>query len=423
MFRHEQREGINLNMEKREKIILVTGSTGFLGSAITRRLLVSGCKLRLLIRKRDSDTSQISFGWDGLIKELILGNPLDEQSQEQFRIVGDRLNNDKSLHELFFRNVEIYEGDITSRSLGLDQQEYRKLCSEVDEVFHCAAVTHFEMQGADEHVVVNIKGTENVLQFTNSGKQKGFHYISTAYVAGKQNGMIYENEMPNEPLFNNEYERSKFVAEQLVIEYAKRNDISYTIYRPGIIVGDSKTGATCKFDNLYLFVKVLFNINNSFIKHKSEYLNDVTIRVPGDPDALINLVPVDYVADTIVAILKNRESIGKIFHITNPNPPRLCELRDLVMTLLEIKGMHVKIDRELEQKSLSTVEKLFLRQTRTYYSYLFSRLRFDDSNTQKALKGTGIMCPAMTEELVKVLIGFAASHNWGEDKRAVLQKV
>ena len=93
------------------------------------------------------------------------------------------------------------------------------------------------------------------------------------------------------------------------------------------------------------------------------------------------------------------------------------------MALLEIKGMHVKIDRELEQKSLSTVEKLFLRQTRSYYSYLFSKLRFDDSNTQKVLKGTGIICPAMTEELVAVLIDYAVSHNWGEEKRIELQKV
>jgi thioester reductase-like protein len=415
--------GNQFNMHKREKVVLITGSTGFLGSAITQRLLVSGCKLRLLIRKRDTDSSQISFGGESLIKALIQGNQLDEYSPGQCRVVGDQLNDDKSLHELFISNVEIYEGDITSSSLGLEKQEYMKLCNEVDEVFHCAAVTHFEMQGADEHMAVNIKGTENVLQFTNSGKQKRFHYISTAYVAGKQNGMIYEKHMVNEPLFNNEYERSKFVAEQLVTEYAKCNDIPYTIYRPGIIVGDSKTGATCKFDNLYLFVKVLLNIKNSFIKLKSENLDDVTIRVPGDPDALINLVPIDYVADAIVAILEKRESIGKIYHITNPNPPRLCELRDLVMTLLEIKGMHVKIDGELEKQSLSTVEKLFFRQTRSYYSYLFSKLRFDDSSTQEILKGTGITCPAVTKKLVDVLIDFAVSHNWGEEKRTVLQNV
>ena len=177
-------------MEKREKIILVTGSTGFLGSTVTQRLLVSGCKLKLLIRKRDNDHFQTSFGRESLIKELILRNQLDEYLQEQSRVVGGQLNNDKSLHELFSRNVEIYEGDITSRGLGLEKQEYRRLCNEVDEVFHCAAVTHFEMQGADEHMAVNIKGTENVLQFTNSGKQKRFHYISTAYVAGKKNWKI-----------------------------------------------------------------------------------------------------------------------------------------------------------------------------------------------------------------------------------------
>ena len=307
--------------------------------------------------------------------------------------------------------------------MGLEKQEYRRLCNEVDEVFHCAAVTHFEMQGADEHVAVNVKGTENVLQFTNTGKKKRFHYISTAYVAGKQNGLIYENEMVDEPLFNNEYERSKFVAEQLVIKYTRSNDIPYTIYRPGIIVGDSQTGATCKFDNLYLFVKVLFNINNSFIKQKSENLNDITIRVPGDHNALINLVPIDYVADAIVAILKKAESIGKIYHITNPNPPRLRELRDLVMAILEIKDMHIKIDKSLETQSLGTVEKLFLRQTRSYYSYLFSKLRFDDSHTQEILRGSDIICPAMTKELVAILIDFAVSHNWGESKRTVLENV
>ncbi len=410
-------------MEKREKVILVTGSTGFLGGAITQRLLVSGCKLRLLVRRRDTDSFQISSYRDSLIKELILGNELEEYSQDECGVVDEQLNNDKSLHELFISNVEVYEGDITTSSLGLEDHEYSKLCNEVDDVFHCAAVTHFEMQGDDEHVVVNIKGTENVLQLTNTGKQKRLHYISTAYVAGKQSGLIYEKEIVNKPLFNNEYERSKFVAEQLVIEYAKNNDIPYTIYRPGIIVGDSKTGATCKFDNLYLFVKVLFNIKNSFIKNKSDDLDNATVRVPGDPDALINLVPIDYVADAIVAILNKRESIGGIYHITNPNPPRLCELRDLVMALLEIKGMHVKIDRELEKQSLNTVEKLFLRQTKTYYSYLFSKLRFDDSSTQEILKDTDIICPAMTKELVAVLIDFAVSHNWGEEKRTELQKI
>ena len=410
-------------MSKNEKTILVTGSTGFLGSAIAKRLLASGCKLRLLIRRRDTDSSQMSFGRDDMVKQLILGYQLDEYLQEQCQVADGRSNNDESIYELFSNNVEIVDGDITFSSLGLEKHEYINLCNEVDEIFHCAAVTHFGMQGDEEHTAVNIKGTESVLQFANSGKPKRFHYVSTAYVAGKQSGTIYENVMVNEPLFNNAYERSKFVAEQLVIKYAKSNDIPYTIYRPGIIVGDSKTGATCKFDNLYLFVKVLFNIKNSFDKHKSEDLNNLTIRVPGDPDALINLVTIDYVADAIVAILEMRESIGGIFHITNPNPPRLSELRDMVMAVLEIKGMHLEINRELEKQNLNTVEKLFLRQTRTYYSYLFSKSRFNDSNTQKALKGTGIICPVMTKELVAVLIDFAVYHNWGEEKLAVLQNI
>jgi thioester reductase-like protein len=411
-------------MEKREKTFLVTGSTGFLGSAITRRLLVSGYSLRLLIRKRGNRALTTSFGWEGTIKELILGNQSDEYIPEQSGMTDGRTGADESLYDLFLENVEIYEGDITSGNLGLEEKEYKRLCYEVDEVFHCAAATHFENQRADELVTVNVKGTENMLQFANSGKQKRFHYVSTAYVAGKQNDIVYENELVDEePLFNNEYERSKFIAEQIVIKYAKCNEIPYTIYRPSIIVGDSETGATCKFDNLYIFMKVLFNIQNGFINHESEGLNDFTVKVPGIPDALVNLVPIDYVADAIVAILKAKESINKIFHITNPDPPELSELRDLLMPVLGIKGINVKIDGQMEHKHLSTMERLFLRQTRTYYSYLFSKLRFDCRNTQSVLERKVIICPAITRDLVKVLVDFAISHSWGDGKQTALQKV
>ncbi len=410
-------------MEKREKIFLVTGSTGFLGSAITRRLLVSGYKLRLLIRERNYDAHPASFGWESTIKELILGSHLNGYLPEQHSITGGQTSADESLYDLFLSNVEIFEGDITSRDLGLEGNEYSKLCYEVDEIFHCAAATHFENQRDDEHMVVNVKGTENMLQFANSDKQKRFHYISTAYIAGKQNGIVYENEMRDELLFNNEYERSKFIAEKIVIKYAKDNDIPYTIYRPSIIVGDSKTGDTCRFDNLYIFAKVLFNIRNSVMDHKSENLNDITVRVPGVPDALINRVPVNYVADAIVAISKVKESINKIFHITNPDPPELSALRDLLIPVLGMKGINVKIDEQIERKRLNTSERLFLRHTRTYYSYLFSRLRFDCRNTQSVLENTDIICPAVTRDLVKVLIDFAVSHNWGDGKQTKLQEV
>ncbi len=411
-------------MKKREKVFLVTGSTGFLGGASTLKLLVSGYRLRLLIRKRENDTSPNSFGRESTVKELILGNQLNECLTEQRSMTDDRAGTDESLYDLFLSNVEIFEGNITSRDLGLEEEDYKRLCCEVDEVFHCAAATHFEEQRVGELMVVNVEGTKKMLQFANSGKQKKFHYVSTAYVAGKQNDIVYENELVDEePLFNNEYERSKFIAEQVVIKYARDNEIPYTIYRPSIIVGDSKTGATCKFDNLYIFMKVLCNIQKSFINHESEGLNDITVRVPGIPDALINLVPVDYVADAIVVILKAKESVNKIFHITNPYPPELDELRDLLMPVLGIEGINVKIDGQMEHKHLSTMERLFLRQTRTYYSYLFSRLRFDCRNTQSVLESTGIICPAITRGLVNVLVDFAISHNWGDEKQTESQKV
>ena len=128
-------------MDKREKIIFITGSTGFLGSAITRRLLVSGHRLKLLIRKRDNRALTTSFGWEGTIKELILGNQLNEYLPGLSSMTVSRTDSDESLYDLFLSNVEIFEGDITSRDLGLEEEDYKRLCCEVDEAFHCAAAT------------------------------------------------------------------------------------------------------------------------------------------------------------------------------------------------------------------------------------------------------------------------------------------
>lgn len=188
-------------MEKREKTVLVTGSTGFLGCAVTRRLLFSGYRLRLLIRKGGNRTLPKSFGWDGTIKEIIPGNQHNEYLQEQSSMTEGMAGTDELFYDLFTSNVEIFEGDITSSNLGLEEKEYKRLCCEVDEVFHCAAATHFENQHVDELVTVNVKGTENMLQFADSGKQKRFHYVSTAYVAGRQNDIVYENDLESrEPL-------------------------------------------------------------------------------------------------------------------------------------------------------------------------------------------------------------------------------
>ena len=404
-------------MEKKNNVILITGANGFLGSTITKKLLLSGSKLILLIRA--------SGGNENIFEDFIQNNHKPANGHNGI---------DELIHYRFLNsNIEIIKGDITSDNLNLDQDMYDRLCYEVDEVFHCAAATHFEKQRADELMLVNVGGTENILQFANSGKKKRFHHVSTAYVVGKGNSIYYEKKVDKEPLFNNEYERSKYIAEQLVLNYAEQNAIPYTIYRPSIIVGDSKTGHTRKYDNLYLFAKVVSNIKNIYSNRHKENLNELVnkssdngrkkMRVPGDPNASVNLVPIDYVADAIVEISEKKEAVGRIFHIVNPKPPILGELRDSFVSILGIKGINLSIKGEIEDKNLNTIERLFLRQTKTYYPYLFSGLRFDCTNTLKALKGTGISCPIIDHDLLKLLINYAILHKWGERKPTALQEV
>ncbi|MDR4506285.1 MAG: SDR family oxidoreductase [Candidatus Scalindua sp.] len=387
-----------------KKKFLITGGKGFLGSAVVKRLLALGYELRLLIRPGSEKTSFYDY-----LQKNCHGNFFNER---------------------VFYNLEIYEGDITAPFLGLGQDAYNRLADETDEVLHCAAATHFESSRAAELKAVNVHGTENMLRFAASGRTKRFHYISTAYVAGRQNGTVYEEgDLVNVPVFNNEYEKTKFFAEKWVIEYSRNNAIPYTIYRPSIIVGDSRTGFTCKYDNIYTFAKAMSNLRNGHLtgEMSRRYRRDGTlpgevlesaapVRVPGDPDAFVNLVPVDYVADAIIEILSKRETIGKIFHIVNPDPPTISELRDLLISILEIKGIRLIIDGKMDGKRLRSQERLFLRQTRTYYSYLFNKLRFDSTNTRVALQDTNIQCPAISHDIVKILMEYALFHDWGGRK-------
>ena len=160
------------------------------------------------------------------------------------------------------------------------------------------------------------------------------------------------------------------------------------------------------------------------------------MRVFGVPDALINLVPVDYVAEAISEISKRPEAQGKTFHLTNPHPLTLAQLADKTSQALGIEGVepwyqdggvmgtstHLQdkgtgMDGDLnpaahDRTRLSPTERLFLHYTRPYIPYLQSRLSFDTSNTMNVLNGT-VTCPKITRSLVSLLINKAVEDCWG----------
>ena len=262
------------------KVVLLTGGTGFLGAQIARRIVSStNLSLAALVR---ADTAE-----DAGRKMKREWWALPELRNEP----GNRVN--------------LVLGDVSKPSLGLREEELRELVRNVTQVIHAAA--DLRLDGPiDAMRRTNVTGTANVLDIASQANEdhglKRFSYISTAYVSGGRRGRIPETDLTDEYGFRNTYELSKYEAEKLVREASSRFPIS--IFRPGMIVGDSITGEVRTFNTVYYPLRLYFEHG---------------IRVvPVSSSSRINIVPVDYVADSIVKLTQMEQAEGLTFHLTSP---------------------------------------------------------------------------------------------------------
>ena len=384
-------------MKMKQKTVLITGATGFLGSYITRGLFESGFHLKLLVRKT-----------------------APSQAEERFFEICTPFGIAESVFNFSRNPVEIIEGDISKSYFGLNTADYLKLAETVDEVFHCAAATKFDNNMSDIHTQTNIVGTDLIALFCMTRKLKRLHHISTAYVAGKRRDTVLENELERGQLFNNNYERSKYEAERNLSLFVKRHQIPCTIYRPSIITGDATTGYTKNYDNIYVFGKGLSRLKNHKIQniYRDKRLINVSrptsLRIPGDKYGTINLIPVDYAARSIIAISRRTESINNTFHIVNPSPPTLGELAEWMKLETGIHYIKIVPMREFETLPHTLQERLFLQGTEAFQFYMFGEPYFDSTNAKQLLRGTGIECPLITQEFIHRFIQYGVDTRWGK---------
>src|SRR3954454_15704617 len=151
--------------------------------------------------------------------------------------------------------VEVLEGDITDPRLGLAPQSYTDVTESLVAVHHLAAVYDLAV-GAPLAERVNVAGTQHVLDLcTRAPHLERLHHVSTAFVAGTRSGLVFESELAMDQAFKNHYESTKFAAEVLV--RAAMDRVPATVYRPAIVVGDSRTGETQKFDGPYFLLRLI----------------------------------------------------------------------------------------------------------------------------------------------------------------------
>ena len=343
--------------------LLMTGFPGFLGSALLPRLLA---------RREDA--------------HAVCLVPHGHLAAARARV--DELRHE---HPGTAGRVQLVQGDLTAPHLGLSARG-RRLLDGVDEVWHLAAVYDLAVP-AETARLVNVDGTARVLQLCmDLPELRRLHYVSTCYVSGRYAGEFGEDMLEEGQEFRNHYEATKHEAEVLVRK-AMADGLPATIYRPGIVVGDSSTGATQKYDGPYFLA--------SFLRRQLP-----VALVPAVPeDARFCLVPRDFVVEAMDRLSAREDSAGRTYALTDPEPPTV---REVVATFARILGKRVvwvPVPVWLTKAALGHVPGLerLLGLPAESLEYSTSPTTYATTNTLADLRGTDLRCPAFADYAERLL--------------------
>jgi thioester reductase-like protein len=351
--------------------LLLTGFPGFLGSALLPRLLArrEGDEAFCLVQARHLETARRR------VAEIEAAHPH----------TADR--------------VRLVEGDITVPDLGLDPAHADALAA-VDEIWHLAAVYDLAVEEGLARRV-NVEGTRNVLDFcaTRPALQR-LHHVSTCYVSGRYEGEFTEEHLDEGQTFLNHYEATKFDAEALVRE-AMAGGLPATVYRPGIVVGDSTTGETQKYDGPYFLA--------AFLRRQ---LGVAVVPAVGDVDRVrVSLVPRDFVIDAMDVLSGLERSLGRTYALTDPAPPTVRELVDTFARHLGRRVVWARLPLGMTRVAVGHVpgaERL-LGLPAEALDYFASPTTYSTGNTLADLEGTGLVCPPF-ESYAGRLLDFMTQH-------------
>ncbi len=276
--------------------------------------------------------------------------------------------------------AEVLPGDITDPDLGLGDR-YDEIAQRITTACHLAAVYDLSIP-REVGWRINVNGTRHVLDLlAQSPRLERFGYVSTAYVSGTRTGIIYEDELVHDAGFKNFYEETKYHAEVLVQD--RMDEIPTMIFRPGIVVGNSKTGETDKFDGPYVVLRALQQLPRYTLM----------TRV-GSGTERVNLVPVDFVISAMTHLLGHDANLGTVFHLTDPRPLTAQALLDLFADLLGKAVAYVPLPARAARVLMNAGLGRVLGIAPELIDYFDHPSRYDSAHTQTALEGTGISCPA-----------------------------
>ena len=288
-------------------------------------------------------------------------------------------------------NFAIVEGDITQENLGISDEDREIVRAETTDVFHLAAV--YDLAVSKETAYrVNVEGTKNVNEFVKSlPNLRRYNYVSTCYVAGKRKGVILETELEHDAGFRNFYEETKYLAE-MEVEKLKR-EVPFTIFRPSVVVGDSETGETAKYDGIYYLIH--------YLRKSPRLLRLVNV---GNKNVRLNLVPVDFVVDGIAALSKDEAAVGKTVALADPNPLTTEQIFDeITEAMTGKKSVFTPPPGLIEKSLLLPFSPPLTGLPHSGVPYFFLSQTYDTSVSGELLAKHNISCPGFNSYVAKLL--------------------
>lgn len=343
----------------------VTGATGFIGKRLVRKLLEHGhAEVYFLIR---------------------------EESRDKLPQLNEFWKNGKG------RTIPV-AGDVRAPGMGIDAHAEEELKGRIDHFFHLAAIYDLNADAAPQ-IATNIEGTRNAVMAANAWRAGCLHHVSSIAAAGLYRGLFREDMFDEAVHLDHPYFRTKHDSEEIVRNESK---IPWRVYRPGMVVGDSRSGEIDKVDGPYYFFKLI---------QKTRSLLPQWMPAIGIEGGRINLVPVDFVVDAMcyIAHLPGRDR--QCFHLVDPSPMRVGDVLNTFAHAAHAPDLSLRINgalfgfipEPLRKSLLDTPPAKRLRHAlmeelglpSDIMQFINYPTRFSCDNTLQALEGSGIACPRL----------------------------
>ena len=344
----------------------VTGASGFIGRRLVKKLLDRRGKIYVLMRDPDSPKVKALYDYWGVGKN----------------------------------RIAIVAGDLTQPNLGVSKADLGKINGKIKHMFHLAAIYDVKAD-AESQQAVNIQGTRHAVEFAESVKVGCFHHTSSIAAAGLYEGVFREDMFEEAENLDHPYFRTKHDSEGIV-----RNECScpWRVYRPGFVVGDSKTGEMDKIDGPYYFFKLIQKLRNALPQWMP------TIGLEG---GRLNIVPVDFVVDAMDYIAHVKGQDGKAFHLVDPKPHRIGDVLNIFARAGHAPQMTMRLNARMFDfvppmvrmglSMLAPVQRISqqiladLGIPKDVLRFINWPTRYDCRDTQQILKGSGIRVPPLED--------------------------